>query len=158
MPTPECQEITDKTSLKQEAKSFYRSLFIIVGPIALQNLITAAVSSADVVMLGYVGQTELAAASLAGQIQFVLMLIFTGISSGLIMLTSQYWGKKDTHSIETLAGIAFKLSCSTGFVFSIAAFFFPQLLMRIFTNDENLISVGAQYLRFVSFSYFFMSV
>jgi putative MATE family efflux protein len=144
--------------ISDDGKKFYRSLFVIVGPIALQNLITAAVSSADVIMLGFVGQTALAAASLAGQIQFVLMLFFTGISSGLIMLTSQYWGKRDTYSIETLAGIAFRLSCTAGLLFGSAAFFCPRLLMKIFTNDEALIDAGAQYLKFVSFSYFFMSV
>lgn len=152
------QRMVKDTLLATDRKSFFRSLFIIVGPIALQNLITAAVSSADVVMLGYVGQTQLAAASLAGQIQFVLMLFFTGISSGLIMLTSQYWGKKDTYSIETLAGVAFKLSCSAGFVFATAAFFFPKQLMRIFTNEETLVENGAIYLRYVSLSYFFMSL
>lgn len=140
-----------------DTKRFYKSLFIIVTPIALQNLISAAVNSADVVMLGYVGQTALAAASLAGQVQFVLMLFFTGMGSGLIMLTAQYWGKNDTHSIETLAGIAFKLSCSAGFIFSATAFFAPRAIMHVFTNEEQLIETGASYLRYVSLSYFFMS-
>lgn len=152
---------SDTLSYRRETlsdiKRFYKSLFIIVTPIALQNLISAAVGSADVVMLGYVGQTALAAASLAGQVQFVLMLFFTGMSSGLIMLTAQYWGKNDTHSIETLAGIAFKLSCSAGFIFSAAAFFAPRAIMHVFTNEEQLIETGASYLRYVSLSYFFMS-
>ncbi len=147
-----------KTAVIDEpVKIFYRSLFTLVGPIALQNLITAAVSSADVIMLGYVGQTALAAASLAGQIQFVLMLFFTGISSGLIMLTAQYWGKKDSRSIETLAGIAFKISCTMGFILSCTALLRPDFLMLIFTNDRELIASGAEYLRYVSLSYFFMS-
>ena len=141
-----------------ERSVFYRSLFKIVAPIALQNLITAAVGAADVIMLGYVGQTAIAASSLAGKVQFVLLLIFTGISSGLIMLTAQYWGKKDTESIETLAGIAFKVSAFAGFCFFFAAFVFPRALMRIFTNETPLIETGAQYLKYVSFSYFFMSL
>src|SRR5574344_548174 len=144
--------------LSPDSRTFYRSLFTIVGPIVLQNFITAAVGSADVIMLGFVGQTAIASLSLVGQILFVLMLFFTGISSGLVMLTSQYWGKNDTYSIETLAGIAFKISCSAGFIFAAAAFFFPAFLMRIFTNDEALVAVGASYLKFVSFSYFFMSI
>jgi putative MATE family efflux protein len=147
-----------KPAQSADAHNFYRALFVLVGPIALQNLITAAVSSADVIMLGYVGQTAIAAASLAGQVQFVLMLFFTGMSSGLIMLTAQYWGKKDTESIETLAGIAMRLSCATGLIFTAAAFFFPRELMRIFTNDEALITTGADYLHIVSFSYFLLSV
>lgn len=141
-----------------ESKSFYRALFKIVAPIALQNLISAAVNSADVVMLSYVGQTALAAASLAGQVQFVLLLFFVGMSSGLIMLTAQYWGKQDVKSIETLTGIAFKVSCSAGILFALSAFFFPAELMHIFTDDSAMIQEGAKYLRLVAPSYFFMSI
>ena len=57
-----------------EAKTFYKSLINVVGPIAIQNLIAAAVSSADVIMLGFVGQTAIAASSLAGNIQFMLIM------------------------------------------------------------------------------------
>ena len=140
-----------------ETRAFYRALFKIVAPIALQNLIFAAVSSADVVMLSFVGQTALAAASLAGQIQFMLLLFFVGMASGLIMLTAQYWGKNDARSIETLTGIAFKFSCTAGLLFTLAALFFPAQLMRIFTDDEAMVREGARYLRIVAPSYFFMS-
>lgn len=145
-------------SMREEARSFYRSLVTIVAPIAGQNLVSAAVNAADVVMLGSVGQTAIAAASLAGQVQFILFLVFTGISSGLIMLTAQYWGKKDTESIRTLVGIALRLSLLAGAVFGAAAAFFPRALMRVFTDDPNLIAEGAVYLRVISVSYVCLSV
>ena len=144
--------------MTQDSRSFYKQLFILVGPIALQNLISAAVNSADVLMLNYVGQTALAAVSLAGQINFVLMLFYVGLSSGLVMLTAQYWGKHDTHSIETLAGITLKFSGAAGILFSATSFFCPTLLMRIFTNNAQLVELGAQYLRIVSISFLLMSV
>ena len=121
-----------------EAKNFYKSLINVVGPIAIQNLIAAAVSSADVIMLGYVGQTAIAASSLAGNIQFLLIMVATGTSSGLVMLAAQYWGKQDTESIRTLHGIALRISAVCGLIFSIAAMFFPHLLMKIFTDEVDL--------------------
>ena len=141
-----------------EAKTFYKSLINVVGPIAIQNLIAAAVSSADVIMLGFVGQTAIAASSLAGNIQFMLIMVATGTSSGLIMLAAQYWGKKDVESIRTLHGIALRVSVVFGFIFSFAAMFFPHLLMKIFTDDTTLISTGSKYLRSVSLSYLLFSV
>lgn len=142
----------------QEAKKFYKSLFHIVGPMAIQNLIVAAVTSADVIMLGYVGQTAIAASSLAGQIQFIIVMVATGLSSGLVMLAAQYWGKKDVQSIKILHGAALRISASFGIVFTIGAMFFPELLMKIFTNEEPLIKEGARYLRAVSLSYLFFSI
>ena len=126
-------------------------------PIVLQNIVTTAVNSADVIMLGFVGQNALSAGSLANQVMFILQLVYTGISSGVIMLAAQYWGKKDTKTIEHIMGIGMQLSIFISSMFFIMAFFFPHVLMRIFTNDINLITEGIPYLRMVSFSYLFMS-
>lgn len=127
-------------------------------PIVLQNLIITAVSSADVIMLGFVSQDALAAGSLASQIMFILNLVYSGITSGVIMLAAQYWGKKDILTIEKIMGIGMQLSIVISCIFFILAFFSPAFLMRIFTNDELLIATGIPYLRVVSFSYLFMSI
>jgi len=148
----------DNLNLKEENKQFYKSLFVIVAPIAVQNLLSTFVSSLDVVMLGFVNQTAIAAVSLANQIQFILMLFYVGLASGLTMLTSQYWGKRDFKSLLTLAGTAFRISACAGILFSCSAIFFPRLLMKIFTNEEQLIETGSLYLRTVGLSYFFMSI
>lgn len=143
---------------KSESHQFYKELLHVVGPIALQNLISAAVSSADVIMLGYVGQTEIAASSLAGQLMFIMLMIATGLSSGLVILCAQYWGKKDVEAIRTLHGIALRISSIAGLIFTLAALIIPQKLMKIFTNELPLIESGTSYLRTVSFSYVLFSI
>ncbi len=69
---------------------FYRSLAALVLPIALQNLINAAVNSADVLMLSMVNQSSLSAVSLANQVHFLLTGFYYGVTSGITMLVSQY--------------------------------------------------------------------
>ena len=139
------------------SSSFNKDILRLAVPIVLQNIVTTAVNSADVIMLGFVGQNALSAGSLANQVMFILQLVYTGISSGVIMLAAQYWGKKDTKTIEHIMGIGMQLSMFISSMFFIMAFFFPHILMRIFTNDINLITSGIPYLRMVSFSYLFMS-
>lgn len=143
--------------INRDTKTFIRSMVTLVGPIVVQNLVTAAVSSADVIMLGRVGQTAVAAVSLATYVQFVLMLFSTGVSSGLVMLVAQYWGKGDLRAIETLADIAYLISSTVSLLFAALAIFSPRHLMLIFTNEERLIETGAQYLRIVGISYFIAS-
>ena len=140
-----------------ESKEFYRDLKNVVTPMAIQNLISSAVNSADVIMLGYIGQTAIAASALAGNIAFILFMISTGLSSGLIMLGAQYWGKKDTESIKTLLGIGLRICCTTETIIALIAAFYPRILMLIFTQDEALIAEGCRYLRAVSISYVCLS-
>ena len=144
--------------LRTDNSAFYRNMFRLAVPIVLQNLIGTAVSSADVIMLGFVSQESLAAGSLASQIMFILNLVYSGIASGVIMLAAQYWGKQDTLTIEKIMGIGMRLSILISLGFFVLACFFPSFLMASFTNDGQLIATGIPYLRIVSFSYLFMSI
>ena len=143
--------------ISKEQKKFYKALFALVIPITIQNFISSAVNSADVLMLDFVGQSELAAVSLANQFQFLLWGFFYGINSGVTMLGSQYWGKKDTDSIQAVMGIAIKISIVITVILSFSAVVFPKELMRIYTNDEKLVEIGASYLSIVGISYVLMS-
>lgn len=144
--------------MKENNKSFYKMVLALVIPMALQNLINVGVTSADVIMLGKVGEDVLSAASLAGQINFVMTLIFFGLTSGAAVLTAQYWGKKDTETIEKVFGISLRFSLIVSIIFTLAAFFFPEILMKLFSSDAIVIAEGVKYLRVVSFSYIFTSI
>ena len=133
--------------------TFYNQIFKLVLPIIIQNLLSAAVSSADVVMLNYVGQSSISAVSLASQYANVLFMVFYGLGTGATMLCAQYYGKGDKKAIQVVEGIALRFSMLISAAFAAMALFFPELMMRLFTNDAELITVGASYLRFMSVSY-----
>lgn len=137
---------------------FYRSVFTLVIPMALQNLINVGVTATDVFMLGRVGEKVLSGASLAGQIQFIMMLVFFGITAGATVLTAQYWGKQDTKTIEKILGMGLTGGLIIAAVFTILAAVIPETLMSIYTSDPVVITEGAKYLRIVGFSYIFMAV
>ena len=148
-----------KTALqKSESKQFYRSVFTLVMPMALQNLINTAVTSADVIMLGKVSETVLSAASLANQVYFIMTLIMFGLTSGAAVLTAQYWGKQDTRTIEKVMGITMRISICVGLLFFVIVTVFPRYAMLVFTSEEPVIQEGIKYLRSVGISYLFSSV
>ena len=138
-------------------KQFYKSVFTLVIPMALQNLINVGVSAADVMMLGAVSEDVLSGASLAGQVQYIMTLIFFGLSSGATVLTAQYWGKKDTRTIEKILGLGLKTGIGVALIFAAGSMFLPEQLMRIFTNEPEVIRQGVPYLKIVGLSFFFMA-
>lgn len=122
-------------------------------PIVIQNLLSAAVSSADVVMLNYVGQSAISAVSLASQYTSILFMVYYGLGTGATMLCAQYYGKKDLQAIRVIEGIALRFSVSLSVLFAVLVLACPQLLMTIFTDDPELIALGASYLRVMSVAY-----
>lgn len=141
-----------------ENKSFYKMAFALVFPMALQNLINVGITSVDVLMLGKVSETVLSAASLAGQVQFIMVLIFFGLTSGAAVLTAQYWGKGDSESIEKIMGICMRFSLIVAVTFTTVVMLFPGPIMRIFTSEAPVIAEGIKYLRIIAISYIFISV
>jgi len=141
----------------EKKTGFYKALWVLAFPLLLQNLMNSAVSAADTLMLGFVGQNQLAASSLAGNLQFLVNMFIYGIGSGSSVLIAQYWGRKDHDTIERTIGIALRFTLIIGLLFSCAAILFPAGVMRIYTTDGELIRYGIQYLRIVGFGYFLNS-
>ena len=139
-------------------KDFYKNVFALVVPMALQNLINVGVTAADVVMLGKVSEKVLSGASLAGQIQYIMVLFLFGLTSGATVLTAQYWGKGDKTAIEKILALGIRSAVIITAIFTIAAFTIPASLMRIFTNDPQVIAEGVKYLRIVACSYIIMGI
>lgn len=139
-------------------KGFYHELLVLVIPIVAQNLITSAVSMADVVMLGKLDQTSLSASSLAGQVQFLLNIVFFGLASSLTILASQYWGKQDRPVVGKILGIGLIISIVICGLATILAFFMPRQLISIWTNIPELQEAGAKYLKYVALSYLFAGI
>jgi Na+-driven multidrug efflux pump len=50
-----------------------------------------------------------------------------------------------------------KFAVPVGFFFAALTFFFPQAVLHIFTNEEQVIAEGIQYFRFASLTYFIMA-
>ena len=135
----------------------YKALFALVLPIAIQNLLGCLVNSVDILMLGYIGQDELSAVSLANQYMFILWGFFFGISSAAALMNSQYWGKGDVRAIQAIFGIALKISLLITALVSLGCIFLPRALMTLYTNDATLIEIGVRYLRTIGISYLLMS-
>lgn len=138
---------------KEKGRSYYGRIFHLVTPIVVQNLLSAAVGSADVVMLNSVGQSAIAAVSLATQYTSVLFMVFYGLGTGATMLSAQYYGKGEYEPIRVIQGIAMRISLIVSVILAVIAFFKPDLMMTVFTNDSELIELGATYLRYMSVTY-----
>lgn len=145
-------------SFLKQGKSFYRNLISLCIPIILQNLVTTSLAMIDTFMVGMLGETPLAAVTLANLPIFVVQFIVFGIQSGSAVLISQYWGHRDSDSINRVIGVSAMVACGAATVFALALFFFPTQIMGLLTNDTTLRDIAAQYGRIVGFSYIFNSL
>jgi putative MATE family efflux protein len=139
-----------------EDRSFYSKLLHIAIPISLQGLVMFGVNVTDTVMVGSLGEYSIAGVAISNQFSFLYAITCFGIAGGMGVLTAQFWGKKDREAIGAGLSIIIKLALAFGLLFLIAAAFFPQYIMSIYSTDELVIAEGAAYLRFLSMGYLFL--
>lgn len=135
-----------------------RKIWVVSLPIIVEFFINAAISSADVVMTTFIGQTALSSLSLAAQYSSIILMFFSGINSGVTVLCSQYWGKRDMERIDKVQGIAYRYSISVGSVMTLLCLLIPRQLMMVYTSDMALIEAGAEYLRITSVCFLLWSL
>lgn len=139
-------------------KRFVNKLIKVALPMSFQAFMTASVAASDAFMLGSIEQNSMSAVSLATQIQFIQNLIISSVITASSILGAQYWGKKDKKAMDDIFALSLRLSGVISILFFIGCYFFPQKLMFLYTNDINLINIGAEYLRIASFSYLIIGI
>ena len=132
---------------------FYRQMFKLALPIIIQNLLSAAVNSADVIMLNYVGQSAISAVSLAANYSNILFMVYYGLGTGASLLCAQYFGKKNMQAIHAVEGIALRFSIAISALVALVAFTMPQRMLLLFTSDQELITIGSSYIRIMGITY-----
>ena len=140
-------------SISTGKDDFYSQIFKLAIPIIIQNLLSAAVNSADVIMLNYVGQSSISAVSLAANYSSILFMVYYGLGTGASLLCSQYSGKNNLQAIHAVEGIALRFSVGISILVALIAFMMPQRMMQLFTADPELIVIGSSYLRVMGITY-----
>ena len=128
-------------------KSFYKNIFAIAIPIALQNLITLGTSMMDTIMLGRADSTGI-----------LLSASSFGLASGSSVLCAQYWGKGEIKPIKDIFSFVLKIAIAVGIIFGSAVLFFPEKVMGIYSNNPDVIMRGVQYLRIIGYAYFTFAI
>ena len=139
-------------------KKFIRSMLGLAVPVAFQQFISAGVNMVDVLMVGQLGETSIAALGLANQVFFLLIVFLFGITSGMAIFAAQYWGKRDIENIRNVLGISVTIASAVGILFSLAATLFPETVLGFYTKDQEVIALGSSYLRIVGLSYVFTAI
>ena len=151
--------------LFQNEPKFYKSVFALALPIALQSLITIGVNMLDTIMVGSLGENSLSATSLANSFISIYQIFCMGLGMGASVLVSRYWGmKKAADGHEEEAGRALKqtvclmlrLTVGLAAIFALATLFIPSLIMKTYTSDEEIIRLGDIYFRWSVVTYFFL--
>lgn len=137
---------------------FYKTFFSLFAVVALQSLIVFSVNLADSIMLGSYSETAMSGVSLANQIQFLLQCLVNGVSNGLVVIASQYWGKQQTEPIRKVYAAALWAGVLISGTLAAAVLIAPTAVLGILSNETAIVEAGAEYIRIMGWTYLIFAV
>lgn len=145
-------------------KAFYIKVLTLALPIALQSLITVGVNMLDTIMVGRLSEEALSATSLANQFINIYHIFCMGLGMGASVLVSRYWGMRESEPQKALEAlkktvcIVVRLTLGLALLFAIVTFAMPGAVMRTYTPEESIITLGVTYFRYSIITYFFLGL
>lgn len=139
-------------------KYFYKTFFSLFGIVAMQNLIVFSVNLADSIMLGSYNEAAMSGVSLANQVQYLLQCAVNGFANGLVVIASQYWGKKDTAPIKKVFSAAFITAVFTSFAMGAVVYAAPREVLGILSNETEIVEAAVDYIRIMALTYVIFAI
>lgn len=132
---------------------FYKTFFRLFSVVAFQSLIVFSVNLADSIMLGSYDETAMSGVSLANQIQFLLQCLINGVCNGLVVIGSQYWGKRQTEPIKKVYAAALWTGLAISGALAAAVLLFPGGVLGVLSSETAIVAAGAEYIRIMGWTY-----
>lgn len=150
--------------LFSEDREFYVRVLTLALPIALQSLISISVNMLDTIMVGRLSEEALSAASLANQFISIYHIFCMGLGMGASVLVSRYWGMRETEpgkaaeALKKTVCIMVRLTLGLALLFAVVTAVMPGSVMRMYTPEDSMISLGVIYLKYSVVTYFFLGL
>ena len=127
-------------------KAFWKMLLTFSMPIAMQYMSTAVLGIIDVSVISFMGETTVAAVSLANQLFYLVSLITFGLTSGASVYISRSYGEQNPQGVRKTFSVTLFLSLILNLVIMLFCLFWPEVSLGFFTNEAQTIKEGAIYL------------
>ncbi len=134
-------------------KAFYKTIFTIALPSALQGLVSFLVVMADNVMVSSLGDTVYAGVSISNSATAFLVAAITGLVGGSSVLVAQYWGRRDMERIRRIFAIVATICVAMGVLSAVLVTLVPAGVLSLLVKDAAIIEAALPYFTMVCWSY-----
>ena len=135
-----------------------RKLAKLAIPIAIQGVVTSTLNMVDNLMVGFLGETELAAVGVGSQIFMIHYMLLFGLIGGSATFMAQFYGAGDNKNIRKVAGLDISILFFVGTLFFIGVHFLLDPILGFYTKDPEVHALAAQYVKINSFNFFFLAI
>ncbi|HMS53571.1 MAG TPA: MATE family efflux transporter, partial [Chitinophagales bacterium] len=138
-----------------ELKAVYKDIWKLGYPIMVGSLAQNLIGATDMIILGWVGETEFAASGLISTFYLILVMIGFAISRGGQILISRRIGAGNYHQAGFWVRHLMYLELGMALVLFLTIFFFSRQILALFITNKDIYEASLLYLDYRIFGLFF---
>jgi len=138
--------------------NFIKKIGKIAWPISLQSILVTLLGMIDIVMVSHLGDSAVASVGISNRIFFVILIIMTGIASGVGVLSAQYYGAAQVEKIKSIVAMAIVFSSIVLIPIVALNYYFAADIITLASSDNVVVGLGESYLWVTVPSLFFIAV
>lgn len=127
-------------------RDFWLSVGALAVPVALQTLLQSLLGMADILMVGVLGKSAIAAVGLSAKIHFLLLVAMNGLATGCSVLVAQYYGAKKLGECRLIVALTILVGVVFMAPFTLAFGVFSDSWVPWINPDSEVTALAASYL------------
>jgi len=140
------------------------------SPFIIKKIVTIGIPASMVMLLmsvyimiinrfmAHFGTDYVASFGLASRLESVAVLPIAGLSMALLTLVGMFDGAKRYDLIKSISWFAIKIGVLATSLIGLLFFGFPFIILKVFTSDPTLLTLGGNYLRIDVFTFPLMAI
>lgn len=131
-------------------KSFFRTVFTLAVPVALQSMLQASFSIVDQIMIGQLGTVSIAGVGLAGKFSSIYSVLVSAIGAVAGIMISQYLGAKNNREVRRSFSKNLSFAVMLAVPLTLLCALIPEQIMGLYSKDSETIASAGRYLAILS--------
>jgi len=139
-------------------RTFHGRMLKLALPMALASVLSSSLQIVDTLMIAMLGDVSVAAVGMANRLTYILSFFTAGLASGASIFGAQFWGDRSMDGLKRTMGLSVLLVVPITAIFALIAMLAPQWVMRIFSQEPDVVAQGCTYLRWLGPAYLFQGI
>lgn len=136
-----------------EKEKFGKTVSVIAIPVALQCMLQSSFSIIDQIMIGELGEVNIAAVGLAGKFSSIFSVVVAAVGAVGGIMIAQYMGAKDEDEVDRSFSLNMMVAVLIAVLFMMLCISCPKAIMGLYTGDVLVRDVAAGYLQFIAHTF-----
>ena len=129
---------------------FFKAVCTLAIPVALQSMLQSSFSMVDQIMIGQLGEINVAGVGLAGKFASIYSVVISAIGAVAGIMIAQYLGQKNRSEVRRSFFTNLLLGAGIAGMFMVICTLFPNQIMGAYTKDVQTRQAAAEYLMLIS--------